>query len=573
MDSNPLLSLLVKEEEPHLRTVLSTTTAIVKHPRHLTDLLEHDLFENLLALLETRISRFKRIFTSLRDQVEDKSSFFRQISPFVRQLLDSAREVVNQDEYQDLVCTVVQLCSDQHERLRILIQLAAYDQTLELLTVSLKGSSLMLDWVESFNEDTVNVTTLEDWTRRIAALVESCERRHGLSTVLSRWQKLEVLKQVLRIAIEADDETIWISTAKRSVNTPGNEIIMDPDTVRYFTVFKLPIPRSQRMCRNHLHVLCQHESMRALKELLVSYPCGRCQRRLQHGPALPPTSFAPDHDNSRPVHLHDPLLYVGEGIGAWTVVLSARAYRNLRAFESDDKIQKTLETTFAEMASGTAKFIPYEIKSKPSRVLLRATKWHARLYFLWQHDIAPGPEANLEQQIIKVWAVGSRQNLNTMLDEIRQYQESFSEIRVTRCLDEAPTLEGRRQPKIYDEAGAVQDLQAPADLDIRLMDQQFIDTYNKSFTVTDSLLKSIIEHDMTAEFPFDVSQNELQIIQHTSSPTLIMGRSGTGKTTCLLYKMVAKYVTSCTFSPQRPNRQVCPNVLAKWCRLTSCRCS
>lgn len=61
----------------------------------------------------------------------------------------------------------------------------------------------------------------------------------------------------------------------------------------------------------------------------------------------------------------------------------------------------------------------------------------------------------------------------------------------------------------------------------------------------------------TEEFPFDLSPEELEIVKHFSTSTLILGRSGTGKTTCLLFKMFAKHKARQSASDEQQARQVC----------------
>ena len=115
---------------------------------------------------------------------------------------------------------------------------------------------------------------------------------------------------------------------------------------------------------------------------------------------------------------------------------------------------------------------------------------------------------------------------------------------------------GKQNPMSYPRPVNSQFLRGPADLDIRLIDQDFIDTFNKTFTVTEDMLQSIVDQDLAAEYPFDMSEIEMQIIQHSARPTLIMGRSGTGKTACLVFKMVYKHCAMLSVSPENRARQV-----------------
>lgn len=44
--------------------------------------------------------------------------------------------------------------------------------------------------------------------------------------------------------------------------------------------------------------------------------------------------------------------------------------------------------------------------------------------------------------------------------------------------------------------------------------------------------------------PFILSRKETEIIKHANTAAFILGRSGTGKTTCLLYKLLSRYMAS-----------------------------
>ena len=79
---------------------------------------------------------------------------------------------------------------------------------------------------------------------------------------------------------------------------------------------------------------------------------------------------------------------------------------------------------------------------------------------------------------------------------------------------------------------------------------------DKFYAFTEPLIQSVFSDNMTAELPLDLSQNEECVISHFHTSTLILGRSGTGKTTCLLYKLVAQYLAGRMLESGRPRRQV-----------------
>lgn len=70
------------------------------------------------------------------------------------------------------------------------------------------------------------------------------------------------------------------------------------------------------------------------------------------------------------------------------------------------------------------------------------------------------------------------------------------------------------------------------------------------------MLRSVLAHDLVAEFPFDFSGDETRIILHFGTSSLILGRSGTGKTTCLVFKLLAKYAAGSAVTQERLPRQL-----------------
>jgi ABC-type lipoprotein export system ATPase subunit len=53
--------------------------------------------------------------------------------------------------------------------------------------------------------------------------------------------------------------------------------------------------------------------------------------------------------------------------------------------------------------------------------------------------------------------------------------------------------------------------------------------------VTQTTIDNLVSQNLSAEFPLVLSEEELRIVKNYKTSTLILGRSGTGKTTCLVY--------------------------------------
>lgn len=79
---------------------------------------------------------------------------------------------------------------------------------------------------------------------------------------------------------------------------------------------------------------------------------------------------------------------------------------------------------------------------------------------------------------------------------------------------------------------------------------------DKFYNLTEPLLESLLR-ELTFEVPFELTPEELRIVSHFTTSTLILGRSGTGKTTCLVFKLLAQFQARRLISEEEPIRQAC----------------
>lgn len=137
-------------------------------------------------------------------------------------------------------------------------------------------------------------------------------------------------------------------------------------------------------------------------------------------------------------------------------------------------------------------------------------------------------------------------------------QRTYNHDLVRQCRQQPTLVEGKRFPIQF--KNAIQDTtkssHSSTDLDVRIIDQETIEMANKFYALTAPMMHSIIANNLNAEFPIDVSQDEIQIICHFETSSLILGRSGTGKTTCLVFKLVGKHLARRRLPDERRIRQV-----------------
>ncbi|KAL8792809.1 MAG: hypothetical protein Q9195_004622 [Heterodermia aff. obscurata] len=556
MATHPVLKLLAKEEEPPFRVLQKAAALLAGNPGILLDLMGQDLSDDLLALLETKVARFSKMLLELSGHIRNKDEYSLKLTPFVIYLVRSTKDMLDRREYRDLLDAALQLCLANRNRWQIVEEIAAQDGTMELLIVSAERHSNLLQWFLDIEEEGADASVLIDWTQRVVALIDACSSDHHVSAALNNWRKIDSLCQALRKAIDSDADSVQASGKSVSLSSHVKNTVIDHHTSSLFLDFNLAIPQSQGMYRHHLDVLSHRETLLTLKVLLRSFPCGLCQRAGHPDAALLKVTGGVEKAPYEYNNFTNSFTWNVKSLGDWQVVLSSQAYQKFRSLKGSLKTREALSMKLKKLAAGYLNWKILSWSHETPRIPLKIAKGRSNMDFLCQIDLAPGPELNMEQQVIKIWAIGSESTFDAVADEVAKFQKGYSQERVNDCLETGVVFRGKQHPVVYQRLGNARGLQGPTDLDIRLVDQDFIDTFNKSFTITEEMLQSIIDQDLAAEFPFDMSDMELQIIQHSGTPTLIIGRSGTGKTTCLVFRMIHRNFATLRASPESPARQV-----------------
>lgn len=160
--------------------------------------------------------------------------------------------------------------------------------------------------------------------------------------------------------------------------------------------------------------------------------------------------------------------------------------------------------------------------------------------------------------MIKIWDICAKTELPQLIDQVILLQKSYSNELVAQCrqkpLENAnKNLLPRQFPGHSDATKAGEGEQG---LDIRTVDRAVLEMANRFYVVTEPMIRSVLANDLWAEFPFDFSGDETQIILHLATSSLILGRSGTGKTTCLVFKLLAKLAACRALPEERTPRQL-----------------
>ena len=208
------------------------------------------------------------------------------------------------------------------------------------------------------------------------------------------------------------------------------------------------------------------------------------------------------------------------------------------------------------------------------RIPLAITKVNRGTHILWQIDLSAANTPDSQQQVIKVWEVGRKGLIFRMIDRVITLQKSYSQTTCERCTArENPP--GKVQNPMKFEHQLSHSAKAHEDsfgIDVRSVEHETLELASKScvvsmayfelmmvdkfYTMTEPVIRAVINRDLLAEFPFDPDTLEVEVISHFASASMVLGRSGTGKTTCLVYKLLAKFILEAEANQERPVRQV-----------------
>ncbi|TFK22056.1 hypothetical protein FA15DRAFT_706710 [Coprinopsis marcescibilis] len=232
------------------------------------------------------------------------------------------------------------------------------------------------------------------------------------------------------------------------------------------------------------------------------------------------------------------------GFGHWEIRIEERGIRDIRsAFKEDRKkykiiMKKIKELSNAHFSDDNQK----RLNSGGESVPVYEAKMTKDLRLVYQIDCVSEYNAEIgtrDRQVIKVFGIYTHTQLNRLWESLG-YQLAGSRGReyLNRCKFRQKNREGTLVvPAVFPPEEDIVDRVTVPELpkeDLEELHQ--IISLGKYVTFTQELRNSILA-DLDVAHVFNLSPNEMEIIEHTFS-CFVIGRSGTGKTTTMLFKML-----------------------------------
>lgn len=555
--SSTLSALLAAEEEPSITTYNRAVDAVIQDAQQLRCLMDDDVKIHLTTH-SNRLARFFRLLGSALPSVKHPTrskETANKITGLLAQLLPDLHHLLEPRQLIRSIIPALEICvaPSQPRRLRTLGKvLGGCGNLLEYLVSDPSGSAVICRWVQLPSSIALDVEIQADWTERLSGMVSSCIGKHEIAPTIQQWGNLKALQTSLRGLEQRLLNAEAKQTARMQLTAPAFAILEDGPK-NLLKAFGLPEPESRRMVQSHIETLSDVATASILRSITASFPCKRCIPGLG---SVPQSANEATTENTIETGSDLDLDVLGRGVGIWKVLLSAPALKSIQAI-SQAGLFHPLRAKLIDLASGRLKSIlaGSSAQREDLKVPLSNTKYAQHSAILWQVSIGSGGDEQVPQQVIIVWEVGDPAKNSKALDRVINLQGNYSDETISRCCQRVPIMNGRQLPAYFkdDLAGSSK---PSADFDVRTVDQETIAMANKFYALTEPVFRAVLANDLAAEFPFDLSGDEARCVRHFQTASLILGRSGTGKTTCLIFKMVGKFLASKSILDERPARQV-----------------
>ncbi|KAI6167428.1 P-loop containing nucleoside triphosphate hydrolase protein [Pisolithus thermaeus] len=240
-------------------------------------------------------------------------------------------------------------------------------------------------------------------------------------------------------------------------------------------------------------------------------------------------------------------LYFGnaDGFGDWRILIGTNAIKKLREFRISDTMKfKIVYKKLKELSNGQfSDDNQNRLDGNYSGVPIFEARMQQDLRLVYQIDCVADHDVEIERQgsSYKIYGIYTHTQLDGIWDAMSHYLSGKGEEYVQRCkYRNKPILPGAKVsvPAIF-LRGTYDVIVEPPPLALGDQEMDQLHSFlaaNKYVTFSQALLNGLIAKN-DVEHVFELTPQERKIIECTTS-CYVLGRSGTGKTTTMLFKML-----------------------------------
>ncbi|KAG1889225.1 hypothetical protein F4604DRAFT_1612723 [Suillus subluteus] len=232
-----------------------------------------------------------------------------------------------------------------------------------------------------------------------------------------------------------------------------------------------------------------------------------------------------------------------DGFGEWRILISTEAYKNLREFRrADEKIFKIIVKKIKQLSNGHFSDDNHKRLNGPDAgIPIHEAKMTRDLRLVYQIDCVPDQDGKSERQVIKVYGIYTHAQLGRIWDALGSHLARKGKEYRRRCIfRNRPVFSNDSVilPASFPPAEPEPECSgSPLDLSDKDMDRlHSLLVLEKYVTFSQAFLHSLIAN-QDVQHVFMLTPQEQKIVECTTS-CYVLGRSGTGKTTTMLFKIL-----------------------------------
>ncbi|KAG1719550.1 hypothetical protein EDB19DRAFT_1860748 [Suillus lakei] len=229
-----------------------------------------------------------------------------------------------------------------------------------------------------------------------------------------------------------------------------------------------------------------------------------------------------------------------DGFGEWRILISSEAYKHLREHRrADQKIFKIIYKKIKHLSHGHFSTDNHKRLNGPDAgIPVFEAKLTKDLRLVYQIDCVPDQDGESERQVIKVYGIYRHSELGRIWNALGNHLARRGAEYHRRCIFRTKLADNTILPASFPPMEPEPELLA-SPLDLSAKDKVHLHSLlvlGKYVTFSQAFLHSLVAK-LDVHHVFMLSPQEQKVVECTTS-CYVLGRSGTGKTTTMLFKIL-----------------------------------
>ncbi|RIA97743.1 P-loop containing nucleoside triphosphate hydrolase protein [Glomus cerebriforme] len=295
----------------------------------------------------------------------------------------------------------------------------------------------------------------------------------------------------------------------------------------------------------HFLLTLEQRKIDSFSDLMGFLPCTNCHKQALN--YMYPKKYFLEEESATLECFRLPFEFNDDDkLGPWDILLSEDTIKDLQQLESTPEVIRAVMKKLGHISSGEWDKYKLRCTVRTDNIPVYEVAFlDNNLKILWQIDYGFSIRNNSYMQLVKIWAVTANKERidkilkNLSIAHISKQSNWCVAGQMGKNNTILPMILGDEEPIKPSEDRFYSLYNSKTDDELLEVHKMLV--INKFIPLSTNLYKSLVLGGFN--FTFQVSKKEHEIINCPTS-AIIIGRSGTGKTTCIVFRQIASYLNS-----------------------------